>query len=108
MAARTSARRPEFDVRFTAVDREAARQTLWQMKSPGEVAIDARGAEAHLFATLHMVEVLVVVAWPLSPELKQALSPWFAEAKQRRERLLDENRRLHSRRKASDTRVGTR
>jgi len=74
-------------------DRAAARRSLWRMKTPMQVLVQARGSEVTFFAVLHMVEILMAVARPLSPRLRQRLEPWTAAIAQRYERLLDDNRR---------------
>jgi hypothetical protein len=67
------------------------------LKTPAEVSLDAKGGEAEYFAVLHMVEMLMAYARPLPAALRSRLVPWVSELERRRERLLQEARRVTAR-----------
>jgi hypothetical protein len=63
------------------------------MKSPAQVRLKVGGSDVEFFAVLHMVEMLMRLGRPLPPALRARLGPWNEELRQRRERLLADNRR---------------
>jgi hypothetical protein len=81
----------------SSADRAAARRSLQLLKSPTEVTLEAKAGEIEFYAVLHMVEMLMALARPVPIALRQRLEPWTLELERRRERLLQEARRIDAR-----------
>jgi hypothetical protein len=83
----------------TPTDREAARLALRRLAPATEILTAEGRGERGARSILFMIEMLLQVARPLSPELQQWLAPWIAEIESRRQQLALEARQLDARRR---------
>lgn len=59
--------------------------------------MQAQGREVEFVAVLGTIQTLMEVARPLSPPLRQHLTPWLHELQRRQQQLLVDLRRVNAR-----------